>query len=330
VREPNGPTRFYVPDGHGSVRLLTDTAGAVTDTYTYDAFGILLAQSGPTTNWFRYAGEYYDPDLGLIHLRNREMNPNTGRFWTPDSFEGFQTDPLSLHKYLYAHNNPVNLTDPSGMAVREIPSNFELGNLVEDAVAVDFKAKRPASFADRSIYRILERIPGYKGVGRLRPDFADPIAYEIYDVKSWGETAEGFAKVELYVALLRSSDINPDPNRGAWHAGSTYQMTVPVFPVPGKPKIYAQVYPSFAGVIPYKLYQVDNDEEWRYIPVPVTVPEELRRLVWNGRTEREWRFAPQYAYNAAKYTAALGVAAITGYALGQAAIRAQMIPILRF
>jgi hypothetical protein len=42
------------------------------------------------------------------------MNPNTGRFWTPDSFEGFQTDPLSLHKYLYAHGNPVNRIDPSG------------------------------------------------------------------------------------------------------------------------------------------------------------------------------------------------------------------------
>jgi RHS repeat-associated protein len=114
VREPNGPTRFYVPDGHGSVRLLTDLAGVVTDTYTYDAFGILLAQSGPTTNWFRYAGEYYDPDLGLIHLRQREMNPNTGRFWTPDSFEGFHTDPLSLHKYLYAHADPVNRVDRSG------------------------------------------------------------------------------------------------------------------------------------------------------------------------------------------------------------------------
>jgi RHS repeat-associated protein len=109
-----GAYYYYTHDGHGSVRLLTDTAGAVTDTYTYDAFGILLAQSGPTTNWFRYAGEYHDPDLGLIHLRNREMNPNTGRFWTPDSFEGFQPDPLSLHKYLYAHANPVNRIDPAG------------------------------------------------------------------------------------------------------------------------------------------------------------------------------------------------------------------------
>jgi hypothetical protein len=31
-----------------------------------------------------------------------------------DTFEGAQTDPLSLHKYLYAADNPVNLIDPSG------------------------------------------------------------------------------------------------------------------------------------------------------------------------------------------------------------------------
>jgi RHS repeat-associated protein len=42
------------------------------------------------------------------------LNPHTGRFWTMDSFEGSQSDPLSLHKYLYCHANPVNMSDPSG------------------------------------------------------------------------------------------------------------------------------------------------------------------------------------------------------------------------
>jgi RHS repeat-associated protein len=42
------------------------------------------------------------------------LNPDTGRFWTADSFQGNQYDPLSLHKYLYAQADPVNNTDPSG------------------------------------------------------------------------------------------------------------------------------------------------------------------------------------------------------------------------
>src|SRR6185295_5612139 len=48
---------FYGYDGQGSVRLLTDSAGAVTDTYTYDAFGNLLARTGSTPNDYLYAGE---------------------------------------------------------------------------------------------------------------------------------------------------------------------------------------------------------------------------------------------------------------------------------
>jgi len=44
----------------------------------------------------------------------RWMNANTGRFQTMDPFEGGQDDPLSLHRYLYAADNPVNRIDPSG------------------------------------------------------------------------------------------------------------------------------------------------------------------------------------------------------------------------
>ncbi len=47
----------------------------------------------------------------------RWMNPSTGRFHTMDTFEGRQTDPPSLHKYLYAEANPVENSDPSGLEV---------------------------------------------------------------------------------------------------------------------------------------------------------------------------------------------------------------------
>ncbi len=41
---------FYGYDGHGSVRQLTNTAGAVTDTYDHDAFGNLVSSTGTTPN----------------------------------------------------------------------------------------------------------------------------------------------------------------------------------------------------------------------------------------------------------------------------------------
>jgi RHS repeat-associated protein/uncharacterized repeat protein (TIGR01451 family) len=105
---------FYGYDGHGSTRYLTDQAGAVTDTYTYDAFGVVIARTGTTPNEHLYAGEQRDPNLALDYLRARYMNPRTGRFMTMDAFEGFSADPASLHKYLYASADPVNRIDPGG------------------------------------------------------------------------------------------------------------------------------------------------------------------------------------------------------------------------
>lgn len=105
---------FYGFDGHGSVRHLTDLNGVVTDTYTYDAFGILIGRTGTTDNNYLYCGEQYDPQLGFYYLRARYMNPNSGRFMSMDSFGGNLDEPQSLHKYVYCNNNPVNGIDPSG------------------------------------------------------------------------------------------------------------------------------------------------------------------------------------------------------------------------
>jgi RHS repeat-associated protein len=107
-------TGFYGYDGHGSVRFLTDSTGVITDQYDYDAFGNLIQQTGSTPNNYLYAGEQFDPDLGLYYNRARYLNVGIGRFWTQDEFEGDIESPASLHKYLYAHADPINNVDPSG------------------------------------------------------------------------------------------------------------------------------------------------------------------------------------------------------------------------
>ncbi len=110
---------YYIYDGHGSTRELTNASGSVTDRYDYDAFGILVFRSGPTANVFLYCGEQLDGDLGLYYNRARYLNPDSGRFWSMDSYEGSSSDPVSLHKYLYAHADPVNGLDPSGNSLVE-------------------------------------------------------------------------------------------------------------------------------------------------------------------------------------------------------------------
>jgi len=107
---------FYSTDGHTSVRQLTNQSGAVTDTYTYDAFGNLISQTGTTPNVYLYAGERFDPDLGLYHLRARAYDTDRGRFTSVDPFPGYVDEPMSLHKYLYANADPVNFIDPLGLS----------------------------------------------------------------------------------------------------------------------------------------------------------------------------------------------------------------------
>jgi RHS repeat-associated protein len=107
-------TSWYGFDGHGSVRYLTNSTGVVTDTYDYDAFGNLINSTGRTANNYLFAGEQFDPDLGLYYNRARYLDVRAGRFWGMDTEEGDPQSPLSLHKYLYGSASPVNNVDPSG------------------------------------------------------------------------------------------------------------------------------------------------------------------------------------------------------------------------
>ena len=107
-------TSYYLYDGHGDVRGLLDTDGAVTDTYRYNAYGELLEKTGDTENHYLYTGEFCDDMSNLYYLRARYMNPSTGTFISMDTYEGNIYDPDTLHKYLYANGNPVTYNDPSG------------------------------------------------------------------------------------------------------------------------------------------------------------------------------------------------------------------------
>jgi len=54
----------------------------------------------------------FHPDLGLYYLRARYYSPDKGRFWSMDTAEGDENNPISLHRYLYCQANPVIGVDP--------------------------------------------------------------------------------------------------------------------------------------------------------------------------------------------------------------------------
>ena len=53
---------------NGSTIALTDAAGTVTNTYTYEPYGKLASSTGTAPNPFRFAGEYYDAGTGLYKI----------------------------------------------------------------------------------------------------------------------------------------------------------------------------------------------------------------------------------------------------------------------
>ena len=126
---------FYVYDGHGSVRALTDSTGAVTDTYDYDAFGKLIHSTGTTPNIYLYSGEQFDPDLKLYYNRARYLNVSTGRFWSMDAFEGDPEAPLSLHKYLFVGADPIDAVDPSGYDFGDIAISLAIQGVLSASVS---------------------------------------------------------------------------------------------------------------------------------------------------------------------------------------------------
>ena len=110
----NGGISFPHPQLLSPPSLPANAAGAVTDTYEYDAWGNKINSTGTTPNSYLYRAEQYDSDLGLYYLRARYYNPTTGRFLSRDPEAGNAFDPRKLHKYLYADGDPVNAVDPNG------------------------------------------------------------------------------------------------------------------------------------------------------------------------------------------------------------------------
>ncbi|MEO7862052.1 MAG: RHS repeat-associated core domain-containing protein [Nitrospirales bacterium] len=106
-----GSTFFYHADALGSVNELTDGAGAIAKSYSYDAFGNILDQSGTVENSYTYAGREFDSESGLSYFRTRYYDPRIGRF--------LRKDPIGLiagvNLYAFVGNNPVNRFDPWGL-----------------------------------------------------------------------------------------------------------------------------------------------------------------------------------------------------------------------
>ena len=110
IEQITGTTPAYLlSDQQSNTRLITDATGAVTGTYSYDAYGVTTAHTGTATTALRFNGQYADAETGYVYLRARYYDPATAQFLTVDPLT-----PATGNPYNYATDNPLNTGDPSG------------------------------------------------------------------------------------------------------------------------------------------------------------------------------------------------------------------------
>ena len=91
-------------------------------TKEYTPFGELMTED---VSGFGYRGEYYNAQTGAIYLRARFYEPELNRFNQKDILRGDISVPVSLNRYAYVRNDPVNFIDPSGMSFKSSLENIQ-------------------------------------------------------------------------------------------------------------------------------------------------------------------------------------------------------------
>jgi RHS repeat-associated protein len=108
------PLAYLHRDGLGSITAVSSPTAVLLGTTSYAAFGQVEESEGSPTR-YGYASRDYDA-TSLLYYRARYYDPSMGRFSSQDPFAGDLLNPASLNRFSYVLNNPVLLTDPTGMA----------------------------------------------------------------------------------------------------------------------------------------------------------------------------------------------------------------------
>ena len=123
-----GVSVYYQQDGLNSVTSLSNSSAALTNSYTFDAYGKLTASTGTLNNPFQYTGREFDAETGTYYYRARYYDQSTGRFLSEDALR-FRT---GTNFYAYVRNQPTDFIDPSGM----FPTSWHRNNTYQAALNI--------------------------------------------------------------------------------------------------------------------------------------------------------------------------------------------------
>jgi RHS repeat-associated protein len=114
-----GQMYWYHYNNKKDVAGLTKQNGNSHHNYRYEPYGAVLPENGNFTdphNQYTLTGKEFDENTGLVWFGARHYEPETGVWMGQDSYRGRLSEPMSLHRFGYVENNPVNYWDWYGFS----------------------------------------------------------------------------------------------------------------------------------------------------------------------------------------------------------------------
>lgn len=132
LRKEGGAVKklYLLRDALGSMEVLLDANGAVSERQSFAAFGEHRGAdwkdngNQPTATSTRrgFTGHEHLEESGLVHMNGRVYDPVIGRFLSADIVYQDTANAQAYNRYSYGWNNPFASVDPTGYALEEISS----------------------------------------------------------------------------------------------------------------------------------------------------------------------------------------------------------------
>jgi RHS repeat-associated protein len=139
-----GQAHFFTTDHLGSVREVTDTAGALLARYAFDPWGRRTLSAGSDVTTVGFTGHRDHGPSGLAMALYREYSPENGS-WLTD-------DPIGLAGGLnlraYSSNDPLNRMDPLGLQGIGNANTWTYGEIRQYAITSARNYRPPSGLGD--------------------------------------------------------------------------------------------------------------------------------------------------------------------------------------
>ena len=166
------------PTAGEAVTSALPDVGVKVQSLAYTAFGEQMGNV--KVSGFGYNAEAYAAATGMLNLRARQYEPAMNRFSQKDIVRGQAASPLSLNRYGYCVNDPLNLVDPSGKAPTIMYA--AMGGIAVSAsrsTTIRSKVKSAATIAKNSLANLQKAAAGGYSAAKNSADASVRRAYRI-------------------------------------------------------------------------------------------------------------------------------------------------------